>query len=97
MKVNKMKPSEVPAFKDWVKSYLKTDVLIVTFTKKDGTPREMHCTLLETTVPPTPPLEEGVEVKERVLSDDVLRVWDVQSDGWRSFRWDSVTEIKFIP
>lgn len=92
-----MKPSETPAFKDWVKSSLKTDVLIVTFTKKDGTSRKMQCTLLETTVPPTPPLDEGVEVKARAASEDAVRVWDVEADGWRSFRWDSVTDIVVAP
>ena len=69
---------------------LKNNVMTVTFTKVDGTERTMRCTLLPEYLPPETSgkqmLTEGVR--------NNLSVWDVDASGWRSFRLDSVKNIR---
>jgi hypothetical protein len=71
----------------WLAGILEQSVVEVTFTKKDGTERVMNCTLLEDYLPET----TGVG---RSAGSDALAVFDVDADGWRSFRWDSVKAVK---
>ena len=73
----------------WLKSVLETDVVEVTFTKKDGSERILKCTLKEDVLPEV----QNKETKEK--SQEALAVWDVESEGWRSFRWDSIKSVKF--
>lgn len=74
---------------------LYNGVVTVTFTKKDGTIREMNCTLNPEYLPETPVLlrEEGYG---RKVSEEVLAVWDTDVGGWRSFRLDSVSSVKTL-
>ena len=71
----------------WLAGMLEQSVVEVTFTKKDGTERVMNCTLLEDYLPET--TGEG-----RSAGSDALAVFDVDADGWRSFRWDSIKAVK---
>jgi hypothetical protein len=69
---------------------LKNNVMTVTFTKVDGTERTMRCTLLPEYLPP----ETG---NKQLLTEGArnnLSVWDVKAGGWRSFRVDSVKNIR---
>jgi hypothetical protein len=68
---------------------LTTDIVNVKFKKADGSERLMKCTLLEGWVKE---YEKKTE-KTRPVSEDTLTVWDVEKDGWRSFRYDSIIEI----
>ena len=77
--------------KDWLRTLLKEDVVSITFIKKDGSERIMKCTLLESKIPS----EFAPKGLEKTKSDEVLPVFDVESDGWRSFRWDSIRKIEF--
>ena len=81
--------------KQGVTNILKGDVATVTFTKQDGTLRAMKCTLKGELLPQVTVKEETKEVKPRKVNPDVLSVWDVDSIGWRSFRWDSLQKIEF--
>jgi len=72
---------------------MKDKVVELTFIKKDGTERVMYCTLKEDLLPVT---EVKEETKERKVNEDVLAVYDVDAEGWRSFRWDSLTQIKLV-
>jgi len=65
----------------------------VIFTKSDGTVREMLCTLMADHLPKQK-LDE--ERSPRAENDDVLAVWDVDKQAWRSFRLDSVINIHYI-
>jgi hypothetical protein len=49
----------------------------------------MKCTLLEGWVKEY----EKKSEKTRPVSEDTLSVWDVEKNGWRSFRYDSIIEI----
>ena len=68
---------------------LQNGIVNVKFTKKDGTERDMKCTLLESMVKPY----EKKTDKERSVNDEILSVWDVEKDAWRSFRFDSIIQI----
>jgi hypothetical protein len=77
--------------KDWLRTLLKEGVVGITFIKKDGSERLMQCTLAESKIPS----EFAPKGSEKTKSDDVLPVFDVENDGWRSFRWDSIKKIEF--
>ena len=70
---------------------LEQSVVEITFTKKDGTERVMNCTLDGEYLPE---LELMTFVDKDQLKRDSLPVFDVDADGWRSFRWDSIKAVK---
>ena len=70
---------------------LKKDVLTINFTKVNGEERVMNCTLNETLLPEA--ITSDSEKKENL---DVIAVWDIDKDAWRSFRVDSVNSIKIV-
>jgi len=81
--------------RDELTSILTKNVATITFTKKDGTSRDMICTLREDILSVFTPQEtEKSEKKTRKMNPDVLAVWDVEKKAWRSFRVDSVEFIK---
>jgi hypothetical protein len=73
---------------EFLKSNLQTAILNVAFIKKDGTQRQMRCTLRADLLPSQTDLEEALQKK--TPNPDVLAVWDLEADGWRSFRYDSI-------
>jgi hypothetical protein len=77
--------------KDWLRTLLHEREVGITFIKKDGSERLMWCTLSESKIPS----EFAPKGSEKTKSDEVLPVFDVENDGWRSFRWDSITNIEF--
>jgi len=77
--------------KDWLRSVLSDGKVEVTFEKKDGSERKMLCTLSENMIPG----EKAPKGTVKAKSDDVLAVFDIENDGWRSFRWDSIKTIQF--
>ena len=90
---------EFKIFKEWTYGLLRDNNvkhLCVTFTKKDGTEREMYCTLSESRIPADKQPKSGVE--EAANSPTVgsaLRVFDTVTNEWRSFRWDSIKQVNF--
>lgn len=85
--------------RDWVKSLLQKGAVTVTFTKADGTDREMRCTLDPEQLPEVPvaagPVDGIVkEAKERKKPDEhSLRVFDLDKKEWRSFRFDRLQKV----
>ena len=69
---------------------LKNGMVKVTFTKKDGTVREMMATLKGELLPAQTQPEEGK--KPKTPNPDVLAVYEY-NNGWRSFRWDSLISV----
>lgn len=81
--------------RDEIKSILQKNIATISFTKSDGTSRDMLCTLREDVLPPEfLNGSEQMEKKQRKQSPDVLPVWDIDKNAWRSFRIDSVEFIK---
>jgi hypothetical protein len=70
-----------------LRTRLSTEVATVTFTKKNGEKRVMICTTKQDLLPGEPSKFAGP------VSDSVVTVWDIESDGWRSFRFDSISSI----
>jgi hypothetical protein len=94
-----MPANQTPEFKTWLKGLLvdeNTKDLCVVFTKKDGTERELFCTLDESRIPSAklPKVQESGSVV-RNFSDESARVFDTEKQEWRSFRWDSVKQVRF--
>jgi hypothetical protein len=94
-----MQASQTPEFKTWLKGILHDEHaknLCVVFTKKDGTQRELFCTLDESRIPSAklPKVQESGSTV-RNFSDESARVFDTEKQEWRSFRWDSVKEVRF--
>lgn len=72
---------------------LHTNVVTVTFTKKDGSERVMRCTLQEELLP-AQDVKDIKEGKVRNKTEEVVAVWDLEKEAWRSFRLDSITAVK---
>jgi len=79
--------------KNWLKGLLKNEVVTLTFTKKDGSEREMVATLSEARIPKSEKTTESAGTRK--YSDEAQPVYDVEAEGWRSFRWDSLSKIEF--
>ena len=77
-----------------VLSLLHTESVDVEFIKKDGSNRIMTCTLRADKLPTQVDLEEGIQKKKP--NDEVLAVFDLVNQGWRSFRWDSVKTVNGV-
>ena len=70
---------------------LKHSNCTVKFTKVNGETCEMPCTLQEGVVPA---YERKTPVKEAKENLDVLSVWCLDKQAWRSFRISSVQEVR---
>ena len=81
-------------FKRWLKGHLAFGPVTVTFTKKDGTERVMNCTTNKELVPFVE-VKETVEKKERKINEDTMPVYDLEVKAWKSFRWDSIKQVRF--
>lgn len=77
--------------RDQLKTRLKDVIATVVFQKKDGTLRQLRCTLKDSYLPT---LEESTS-KTRKDNPDVLPVWDIENGEWRSFRIDSIKSVSF--
>ena len=73
-----------------LKLLLSEKVQKVVFEKADGTIREMVCTTNPDIVPwPDNPTEaEGRIPEKRNKDENLFSVWDVEKEGWRSFRFE---------
>lgn len=63
---------------------LRENIVNLKFTKKNGETRLMRCTLQETYLPPF----QGGAPK----GPEVMAIFDIDNDEWRSFRVDSYIE-----
>jgi hypothetical protein len=78
-----------PEAQQKLKDLLRAKVLSVKFTKVDGSIRELQCTLQSGIVP-----ETGTSKTPRAPSTETLAVFDTVNNGWRSFRYDTILEVK---
>ena len=66
----------------------------VTFTKVDGTPRTMPCTLRTEAMPQRVVTEEFQTTK--LYKPETLSVWCLDKSEWRAFRVGNVTEVRVL-
>jgi hypothetical protein len=86
---------EFEEFKTWTLGVLHDENikdLCITFIKKDGSSRDMFCTLVESRIPTDKQPKTETTSKD---SGSAVRVFDTEKQEWRSFRWDSVTKVGF--
>jgi hypothetical protein len=89
--------------RDWIKSLLQKSEITLTFVKADGTDREMLCTLNWDRIPtdkapkatPSGSIDGMWQVLKSRKEPDPhsLRVFDLQKQEWRSFRFDRLKKI----
>jgi len=76
---------------------LRKEVVEVTFTKLNGDERVMPCTLIENMLPPAKKDDPMSQKKIREISDKVVAVWAIESNAFRSFRYDRIKNVRVIP
>ena len=100
--------TERKIIRDWIRLLLQKTAARIDFVKSDGTVRQMHCTLDHDQIPvstakPVPATKssasttvaESVESTKprKPPSDETLRVYDLDKQEWRSFRFDRLQNI----
>ena len=73
------------------KKVLKESIANVVFTKADGSTRKMRCSLRPEDLPPVD--TSKVDATPKKQSTEAVAVWDLDAQGWRSFRIDSVKDF----
>ena len=76
-----------------IRNILHSGTAKIVFTKLDGTERTMYCTLNAGILAENDSLPKGVLNKDgtkRRVSQDCIRVFDIEKKEWRSFRIDSI-------
>ncbi len=71
---------------------LRNGVATVEFTKKDGSNRVMKCTL-DAALLPELHAEEGAERAKKTENPNMVNVFDVEAQGWRSFSLDRLANV----
>lgn len=80
------------SLRNHLESVLKTDIVDVTFVKKDGTVRNMKCTRRPDIAIP----HEKTTDRVKEENDKVCPVWDIDKSAWRSFRYESVQQVSYV-
>lgn len=70
---------------------LRNNVCEVTFIKANGSERTMICTLKPEFLPAS---DYNVSNDTSDQRADLITVWDVEAEGWRSVKPSKVTEFK---
>ena len=84
--------------RDNVKTVLQNHIGLVRFMKVEGTERLMKCTLKPDLLPPkeTDRLQQAGFDPQKPVNEKILSVWDLEKEGWRSFRIDSIMSIQVV-
>jgi len=72
---------------------LQNSTVNIEFKKVNGEVRNMKCTLREGIIPKASKADTLSQTKVRKVSPEVLVVWDVNKNDWRSMRWDNIVEV----
>ena len=78
--------------RDGLIDLLRHNIVSVTFTKVNGEERVMDCTLQAKLIP-NAPTQNGELIVEGKTTSNNIAVWDVNANGWRSFRVASVKTV----
>lgn len=90
--------------RSWVRGLLTNSEINVTFTKADGTDRDMLCTLDHSRIPVKPvvpttstaPVDGIVRESKKPRKEPdphSIRVFDMEKQEWRSFRFDRLKKV----
>lgn len=73
---------------------LRAGNVIVRFTKADGTERAMQCTLQPDVIVPYEKVQGKETTRTKEFNEDLVSVWDIEKDAWRSFKISSLTSVE---
>jgi hypothetical protein len=73
---------------------LRTNIVAVKFIKKDGSVRHMICTLNPSHMPERNSEQASEQKQRKTQPADIVAVYDLEKDDWRSFNINSVTRIQ---
>ena len=76
-----------------LKEQLQNGIITVVFEKADGSIRSLQCTLNSEFMPAQLLTEQQDAARIRNENADLLAVWDVENNGWRSF---NVSKVKHV-
>lgn len=107
MTIGSMIFSNVDDMKIAMKDYLRSGSATVIFEKADGTMRTMVCTLNGDIITEAMPQKETVPISEILQNDlvavqskelrpeypNVISVWDIEKNDWRSIRLDRIKSL----
>jgi hypothetical protein len=87
--------------REWVRGLLQNSEVTVTFTKADGTDRDMLCTLDHSRIPVSvvKPVQsvDGIVRESRKPRKEPdphsIRVFDLEKQEWRSFRFERLRKV----
>jgi hypothetical protein len=80
--------------KEMLRNTLRVGIWTIEFTKVDGTPAIMECTLDKKFLPPIDPTKINVKPRnEESEPEHLLHVYATDRNGWRSFVVPNVTKI----
>ena len=89
--------------REWVRGLLQNSEATVTFTKADGTDRDMLCTLDGSRIPVSPAKPVSVDglVREsrkpkKEPDPHSIRVFDLEKQEWRSFRFERLKKVTAV-
>ena len=89
---------ELQITKDELLEQLNTEAVSVTFTKADGSERTMLCTKMISKIPEAqhPKTDKVVKLDENgnVIETDLVTVYDLEKEGWRSFNFSKIKSIQ---
>jgi hypothetical protein len=71
-----------------IRSALLAGVVTISFIKHNGQARVMKCSLNSKYLPD----DDKAKETSMVRTGEVLTVWDVEQNGWRSMRVDAITD-----
>lgn len=77
-------------------SHLNTGKMIITFTKVDGELRVMRCTKNINLIPEDkrPKMADNSDAIQEETQSNVVKVFDLDIQEWRSFRLDSLMKAE---
>ena len=93
--------------REWVRGLLQNSEVTVTFTKADGTDRDMLCTLDHSRIPvsvakpvsTTAPVDGIVRESRKPKKEPdphSIRVFDLEKQEWRSFRFERLRKVTAV-
>lgn len=75
-----------------IHAMIRENIVDIKFEKVDGSMREMRATLNFDHVP----IDKMPKDLTRTYSDTALRVFDIEINDWRSFRWENLREANVV-
>lgn len=85
--------------RDEMLTMLKSGVCTLVFTKVNGEVRKMRCTLVRDLIPteshPKTLSDDPKESETKPDNTDIIKVYDLDANGWRSFRVSSVSSFNY--